>query len=111
MPFFRFHSTDANRLMLVSREMTDRLQEAIGCPREHIVLEVIPAQLVGDGEIIESSWPFVEVDYFERPKEIQDRVAQIVTASLQEAGYTEADIHFRYLQPENYYENGKKIGE
>lgn len=106
MPFFRFHFTDPMKLMIVSREMTDRLQEVIGCPREHIVLEVIHSDLVGDGEILEGSWPLVEVDYFERPIEIQDQVARIVATALQEAGYMESDMHFRYLREENYYENG-----
>ena len=37
MPFFKFHFVEASRMAGVSRRMADRLQETIGCPREHIV--------------------------------------------------------------------------
>lgn len=44
MPFFKFHFVEASRMAGVSHRMADRLQETIGCPREHIVFElIIPA--------------------------------------------------------------------
>lgn len=108
MPFLRFHFVEAVQLAEVSREMTDRLVKTIGCPRDHIVLEVIHSDYIVDGEIKGgNNWPFVEVDYFERPREIQDAVALIVSESLKEAGYPDCDVYFRYLSAENYYENGK----
>lgn len=107
MPFFRFHFTDPAQLLPVSREMTEELQRAIGCPREHIVLETIHSDVMNEGKLQAGAWPFIEVDYFERPRDVQDRVAKIVTAALRKAGYPECDIYFRYLQAENYYENGE----
>lgn len=108
MPFFRFHFVEASELAIIGRKLTDELQVAIGCPREHIVLEVIHSTAVESGEAVNSvQWPFIEVDYFERPKEIQDAVAKIIYDNLKEIGYAEADLHFRYLQGENYYENGQ----
>lgn len=105
MPFFRFHFVEASKLAGVSRQMADRIQQAIGCPREHIVFELIHSSV----EVViknDKEWPFVEVDYFERPKEIETEVAKIIFECLKSAGYANSDIHFRYLQPENYYENG-----
>ena len=109
MPFFRFHFVEENKLAVVSRRLKDQLQQTIGCPRDHIVLEVVHASIIED-EIIkrEGEWPFVEVDYFERPREIQDAVAKVVYDYLAEAGYANSDVHFRYLQPRNYYENGAR---
>ncbi len=52
MPFFRFYATDRVKLAGVSGVLTDRLQHAIGCPREHIVLELIPAERVCDGRFV-----------------------------------------------------------
>lgn len=106
MPFFRFHFVEASSLMAVSRKMTDRIEAVVGCPREHIVLEVIHSVIIGDGEIKKGEWPLVEVDYFERSKEIQDAVAKIISECLMEVGYTNSDVYFRYLNPRNYYENG-----
>lgn len=107
MPFFRFHFVEASKLAKVGRKLTDSLQAAIGCPREHIVLELIHSSVVENTAIRDSNgWPFVEVDYFERPGDVRDAVARIVYECLTEAGYANSDIHFRYLQAENYYGNG-----
>lgn len=111
MPFFRFHSIEPSKLANVSRELTDRIQQAIGCPRENIVLELIHSSVIEDGTIkTTQEWPFVEVDYFERPRDIQNEVAKILYECLKTAGYSNSDIHFRYLQPANYYENGECLG-
>lgn len=106
MPFLRFHTIDPIKLAEISREMTDRLQEIIGCPREHIVLEVIHSEIVTDGQIGQGDWPFIEVAYFERSLEIQDGVAHIICQYLKQVGYENVDIHFSYLSNRNYYENG-----
>ncbi len=95
----------------VGSEMTDRLQEAIGCPRDHIVVENVHSSFIDGGEVkATNGWPFVEVDYFPRPREVQERVVRVLYESLKDAGYPNSDIHFRYLQPENYYENGEALG-
>lgn len=111
MPFFRFHFVDDAHLAKVSKRMTDRIQEAVGCTRDHIVLENIHSVFVDDGEIKDTNnWPFVEVDYFERPRDVQKKLAQVLYEELSAAGYPHSDIHFRYLQPMNYYEDGEALG-
>ena len=78
MPFFKFHFVEASRMAGVSRRMADRLQETIGCPREHIVFELIHSSVVEDVTIKSGNdWPYVEVDYFERPPEVQHEVAKV----------------------------------
>ena len=107
MPFFKFHFVEASRMAGVSRRMADRLQETIGCPREHIVFELIHSSVVEDVTIKSGNdWPYVEVDYFERPPEVQHEVAKVIYECLMAAGYQNSDVYFRYLTPENYYENG-----
>ena len=67
MPFFRFHFVEASRLASVSRQMADRIQQVVGCPREHLVFELIHSSVVEDVSVKSGKeWPFVEVDYFER---------------------------------------------
>ncbi|MDE6452262.1 MAG: DUF1904 domain-containing protein [Odoribacter sp.] len=112
MPFFRFHFVEEARLAEVSRQLTDEIQRAVGCPREHIVLETVHSGIVLEGAVrTGGEWPFVEVVYFERPREIQHEVARILYECLRKVGYPDSDIHFRYLQPCNYYENGKCMEE
>ena len=107
MPFFYFHFVEASRLAGVSRQMGTRIQQAIGCPREHIVFELIHSSVVEENVVKNGNdWPYIEVDYFERPREVQEEVAKIIYECLKSAGYPNSDIYFRYLTPENYYENG-----
>lgn len=111
MPFFKFHFVEAARMAGVSRQMGDRIQQTIGCPREHIVFELIHSSVVEDMTIKSGNgWPYVEVDYFERPREVQEEVARILYECLKIAGYPNSDVYFRYLQPQNYYENGEVLG-
>ena len=112
MPFFRYHFVEASRLAGVSRQMADRIQQVVGCPREHLVFELIHSSVVEEVMIKSGKeWPFVEVDYFERPREVQVEVAKILYECLKAAGYPNSDVHFRYLRTENYFENGVCIGE
>lgn len=112
MPFFRFHFVEESRLASVSRQMAERIREVVGCPREHIVFELIHSSAIHDGIIkTEGNWPFVEVEYFERPREIQHEVARILYECLNAAGYSDSDVYFRYLHSRNYYENGKCMEE
>lgn len=111
MPFFRFHFVEDMRLAKVSKTMLDRIQEVVGCPRDHIVIENIHSVFIEDGDIKNTNnWPFVEVDYFERPRDIQEKLAKVLYEELTTAGYPHSDIHFRYLQPMNYYEDGEPLG-
>ena len=97
MPFFKFHFVEASRMAGVSRRMADRLQETIGCPREHIVFELIHSSVVEDVTIKSGNdWP----------PEVQHEVAKVIYECLMAAGYQNSDVYFRYLTPENYYENG-----
>ena len=95
MPFFRFHFVEAARLTEVRRQMTDRIQQVVGCPREHIVFELIHSCTIEEIAIkTDKSWPFVEVVYFERSREIQHEVARIIADCLKMVGYMDTDINF-----------------
>lgn len=108
MPFFKFHFVEALKLEGISRPMADRIQQVVGCPREHIVFELVHSNVINHTTVKEEkAWPFVEVEYFERPKEVQDALAQVIYEFLKTAGYPDSDVYFRYLQPESYYEDGK----
>lgn len=108
MPFLRFHAIEKEKLARVGERLISEIVDTLGCPRETVVLEVINSSFVtGDDHI--QAYPFVKVEYFERPREQQDALAKIVYQSLQDAGYPESDIYFSFLSPEYYYENGEII--
>lgn len=79
MPFFKFHFVEASRMAGVSRRMADRLQETIGCPREHIVFELIHSSVVEDVTIKSGNdWHYVEVDILNGLRRIQHEVAKVI---------------------------------
>lgn len=108
MPFLRFHVVEQKRLERVGERLISEIVNTLGCPRETVVLEVMNSSFVSGADKIQP-YAFVEVLYFERPSEQQDKIVQILYDCLKEVGYTESDVHFSYLQKCNYYENGGRL--
>ena len=108
MPFLRFHAIEKEKLARVGERLISEIVSTLGSPRETVVLEVVHSSFVSGDEHLQA-YPFVKIEYFERPKEQQDALAKIVYQSLQEAGYPESDVYFSFLSPERYYENGEVI--
>ena len=108
MPFLRFHAIEKEKLARVSERLISEIVNTLGCPRETVVLEVMTSSFVTGNDHLEA-YPFVKVEYFERPKEQQDAVAEIIYKCLRDAGYPDSDVCFSFLSPEHYYENGKII--
>jgi len=75
-------------------------------PRSELTLEVRSDLYVADGEEVPGP-PFVEIAWFDRGLEMQDRVAAIVTQRFQQAGCPSLDVCFHLLDPRSYYEDGK----
>ncbi|KIO43449.1 MULTISPECIES: DUF1904 family protein [Porphyromonadaceae] len=108
MPFLRFHAVEQKRLERVGEQLVSEIVKTLGCPRETVVLEVMNSSFVSGADKIQP-YAFVEVLYFERPPEQQDKIAQILYDCLREAGYADSDVYFSCLQKCNYYENGVRL--
>jgi hypothetical protein len=105
MPQLRFRAMDTKLISNVSKEMIDELQGLLQCPRDYFSLEVIGSTFIKDGDIVQGS-PVVEVLWFDRGQEIQDKAAVIITKYMQSAGYSGLDVIFIELDKNKYYENG-----
>ena len=101
MPFLRFHAIEKEKLARVSERLISEIVNTLGCPRETVVLEVMNSSFVTGNDHLEA-YPFVKVEYFERPKEQQDAVAEIIYKCLRDAGYPDSDVCFSFLSPELY---------
>lgn len=106
MPALRLKSIQGKKACTISKELIDELQELIQCPREYFSIEVDPSLFIIDGEFVEGS-PVVEVFWFDRGQEIQDKAAKIITKSVNSIGYISVDVIFHYLDKSRYYENGE----
>jgi hypothetical protein len=92
----------------MSKQMIDELAVIVDCPREYFTIEVIESKFIIDGDIVKKD-PFVQVNWFDRGQDVQDKAAEVITKHICDVGYGNAEIFFIILERNNYYENGKHL--
>ncbi|QGU94664.1 DUF1904 family protein [Clostridium bovifaecis] len=105
MPALKFKAIEAKNICSISKALVDELQEIVQCPRDYFTLEVAQSTFISDGEFVEG-YPVVEVSWFDRGQEVQDKVAKAVTKHIKAIGYANVDVIFVALKENEYYENG-----
>lgn len=106
MPQIKIRGIEREKVLSISTELVNKLENIIGCPKEYFTLEHICSTFIKDGELAES-YPFVEVAWFDRGQEVQDKVAKCINSFVHRTGYTNVDIFFTVLKENSYYENGE----
>ncbi|WP_027632673.1 DUF1904 domain-containing protein [Clostridium hydrogeniformans] len=106
MPQIKARNIKAEDLCRISKPLVDELQSMLGCPRDFFTLELIHSTFIQDGEVT-SGYPYVEIAWFDRGQETQDKVAKLVTSQLKNLGYENVDIFFTLFEKASYYENGE----
>jgi hypothetical protein len=105
MPQFLIKGMKVEDVQKISTQMVNELEEIIGCPRDYFRIEVVESTLIRDGAIV-AGCPMVQVNWFDRGQEVQDKVAVSITANIQNAGYEQVEIFFIVLERNKYYEDG-----
>lgn len=106
MPMMKFKAIEVADVCKISKYLIDELQELIQCPREYFNLAVDQSVYINDGEIVKGA-PVVEVSWFDRGQEIQDKAAKIITKYVNSIGYESVDVVFLIFVESRYYENGE----
>jgi len=106
MPQIKIRGVELKEICSLSNQLVNDLEEIINCPRNYFTVEYIPSTFISDGNI-STGYPFVEVAWFDRGQEIQDKVAVSITHSIQSVGYKNVDVIFTALKQNDYYENGE----
>lgn len=106
MPALKFKSIDENKALSISKQLIDELQELIQCPREYFSIELVQSKFIMDGIFVEGP-QMVDVFWFDRGQEVQDKAAKIITKHINSVGYENVDIIFYSLEKNKYYENGE----
>lgn len=108
MPHIMIKGMNVVDVQEISKSMIDELEIIIDCPREYFTLEVVESTFIVDGEIL-SKDPFVQVNWFDRGQEVQDKTAAAITEHICSAGYENVEMFFIVLDRNKYYENGKPL--
>jgi hypothetical protein len=106
MPALKLKSIDENKAISISKQLIDELQELIQCPREYFSIELVQSKFIMDGMFVEGP-QMVDVSWFDRGQEVQDKAAKIITKHINSIGYKNVDIIFHSLEKDKYYENGE----
>lgn len=107
MPHIRFRSVKSEEVRKLSASLGEELAGIMQTSADNFTFELISTQFFAAGVPTES-YPFVEVLWFARSQEVQDRSAATITSSLKTlGGYEDVIVVFQELPKNNYYENGQ----
>jgi hypothetical protein len=106
MPQLVIRGISAEEVCSVDKLIVDELEALLECPRSYFTIEVLNTVFLLDGKVAKN-YPFVEISWFDRGQDLQDKVAKIVTKYIQELGHQNVDVIFRALEKNRYYENGE----
>ncbi|MFP4456724.1 MAG: DUF1904 family protein [Clostridia bacterium] len=106
MPQIIIRGILAEQVSIIEKSLVEELSSITETDTDDFTVEVFQTERIKDGEIT-SDYPFVEIKWFDRGQEIQDRSALEITKKFDEIGVTEVDIFFTHLKKENYYYKGK----
>lgn len=106
MPQIKVRGIDKEKILPINTKLINELTNIIGCPENYFTIEHIPSVFIKNG-LIDNGYPFIEVAWFDRGQQIQDKVAQCITTFIHNIGYKDVDIFFTVFKENNYYENGK----
>ena len=105
MPQLKIRGVEVEKICSFSKNLIDELEAIINCPRSYFTIEHISSTFIADGSV-SKAYPFVEVLWFARGQDVQDKTAVAVAKAFQNAGYENVDVIFTALQEKDYYENG-----
>ena len=106
MPQIKARNIKKEDLCKISKPLVDELQNMLGCPRDYFTIELIHSTFIQDGDVTDG-YPYVEIAWFDRGQETQNKVAKLITSHLQKVGYENVDVFFTLFQKNSYYENGE----
>ncbi|MEK0317151.1 DUF1904 family protein [Cohnella sp. 56] len=109
MPHLYFRGLSVELVQDIGAAVEEELSAIIGCGRSDLMLEVLHTTCVAGGQVA-ASYPFVEIAWFERGREVRDAVAGCLDKLIRGQGVPEVEIAFRAYRPCDYYAGGEPFG-
>lgn len=106
MPHIRMRALDTEQAAKISEVLIKDLSTATKAAEENFTFELIETTFFAGGKKTKS-YPFIEVFWFDRPQEMQDQCAKLITNRVKEiANPEDIIVVFTKLTKTDYYENG-----
>jgi hypothetical protein len=108
MPQLIVRGIPVEHMCTISTGLIEDLASICECGTDNFMIECLHTTSVLAGKIV-SSYPFIEVSWFERGQETRDRFAEAVTRHVMPLGIEEVEIAFVTYKEDSYYLNGKRF--
>ncbi|CAG7597015.1 hypothetical protein PAESOLCIP111_00111 [Paenibacillus solanacearum] len=109
MPQLTVRGIGVDVMVSISRPLVEELAAICQCGTDHFTVDCLNVVSVFDGQACNTN-PFIEVAWFERGREIRDRVAEAITRHVRTAGVSELEIAFKVYKEDGYYIGGVPCG-
>lgn len=107
MPHLRFRALDEKHVQYLSESLVAPLAKAMNTTEDNFTFELVNTRFFYKKKEVES-YPFVEVLWFSRGKEVQLRAAMVITDHVKVVSKAaDVVVVFRALPEADYYENGQ----
>ncbi|WP_413569585.1 DUF1904 domain-containing protein [Bdellovibrio sp. HCB117] len=107
MPHIRMRAIKTEVVSQMSFELPKILAAEMSTSEDNFTFEAVATQFFNMGKA-DASYPFIEVLWFARSQEVQNRCAEIITKKVKEAmKCDDVVVVFQVLEKTAYYENGK----
>lgn len=110
MPLLVIRGIDPAKIRQISGPLVEELAEICECGSDNFTIECLHTTAVFEGRIV-SSYPFIEVAWFERGQEVRDRFAKAVADHIMSLGIEELETAFVTYREDSYYLNGRRCFE
>jgi phenylpyruvate tautomerase PptA (4-oxalocrotonate tautomerase family) len=110
MPQLLIRGISAEQVKSISQPLVEELADLCACGTDNFTLEVVNSTFVFDGKVV-PGYPFIEVKWFERGLEVQDKFAYIITKQVHSLEIPEVEVAFSTFRESGYYLNGKSFAE
>lgn len=107
MPHVRMRSIKESDAAILSDSMVKDLAAIIQTSEDNFTFELVATKFFNKGTEV-TSYPFIEVLWFERPQAIQDQCAKFITDKVKDlTRENDVVVVFLTLDKKSYYENGQ----
>lgn len=106
MPQIKFKGFKQEEVAKISGEVTKEMAQIMDTPADWFQVEFDPTQVYLNGEAV-SGEQVVQVWWFERGQQVQDKAAEKLNEMVKTLGYPYSVVTFHNYPKSAYYEDGK----
>lgn len=110
MPQLVIRGIAASRIQPIAEALVARMAAICSCGTDNFTIDVVQTTAVYGGLADGTSYPFIEVGWFDRGTTVRDQLATAITNAVREIGIHDVEVVFRVYAPAAYYVNGEPCG-